>query len=350
MKKIKSLFFTVISLFAMQSMFAISGVEQKVQDASGQFVYYKDNSFKRESYIGIIYYDDATYGFRYFAPQTQTNPQIDMQLYISIDSDPNRTNVEFTGEKIEPYPYTNEETDIVNYIHDFVYEMFPRRKNVGLIEESKVVNEDYAQFGGIVSIEYDSAIPILNLKRITTSDGKIMLDAVTGGRLISSTDTSFLTFKGFPSKLPTSNSKVKKGKIKQIEVENENMKTQIFDLDTNWEQKSAVSWMYKSDAAISTVAIPMDDSQKIHLLRTLILGRDHSYSDWTKLLIKDEGNSIKINQIFYDSQSNSFKKDFKRIETIGENTKSIFTLTTDLGIYTKNKAYFEKILESYKLN
>lgn len=355
MKTTKSIFLAVIASLAINfSIFAIPGVEQPIQDQSGQFVYYKDSTFDRESYIGIIFFDDSTYGLRYYAPTDLKNgkPETKMQVYLTIDSvlAATKGKIEFTGERVEPLPSSQDETDIINYLHDFVYELFPKRIMIGTIDKTYSENCDYAQFGGRVSIQYDSMIPVLNLKQIVTSDGKIALSAITGGKLINSTDTTFTDFKGIPAKSSASAEKVKKGKSAKIEIENEGLKSQVFELDSNWEQKSAASWMYKSVAAVSSAVLPINDAQKNVLLRSLILGRDHSYPDWTKQKFSEKNGKIELSQIFYDSDSKSFKNDFKKIETLNENAKSIFTLTVDSASYTKNKSYFDGIVNSYKIN
>lgn len=355
MKKLKS-FLATIAIFATTtfSALALPGVTQMIPDQSGQFVYYKDSTFERESYIGIIYFDDSTYGLRYYAPSDAKKglPETKMQVYLTINPTlaAEKGIIDFTGEKVEPLPSSQDETDIINYLHNLVYDIFPKRIMIGTIEKEISENDDYAQFGGKVSMKYDPIIPILNLKQIVTSDGKIALSAVTGGKLISSNDTTFSDFKGIPSNPQKSSTKVKKAKSSKIEIVNEGLKTQSFDLDSNWEQKSAASWMYKNDAAVSTVVIPISDVQKNLFIRSLILGRDHSYPDWTKQKISEKSGTIELNQIFYDSDSKSFKNDFKRIDNVGEIAKSIFTLTVDSGVFTKNKSYFENILKSYTVN
>ena len=65
MKKIAA-FFTI--LFLTVSAFALPGFIPFFQDESGEFVYYRDYSFNRESYVGFLTYDDATYELRYYAP------------------------------------------------------------------------------------------------------------------------------------------------------------------------------------------------------------------------------------------------------------------------------------------
>ena len=340
-------------LFSSITIFALPGVKQMIPDQSGQFVYYRDSSFERESYVGIIYFDEATYGLRYYAPANDKQAEVKLQFYLTLDTEKAASKgiIEFTGETPpDPFPKSQDETDIVNYLHDIAYEMFPKRIFLGELKEKTSSDETYSQFGGRVSMEYDPIIPVLNLDRIVTSDGKIAFYAVTGGKLTDSSDTSFSDFKGIPAKVTYgSSSKIKKGKASDMQIENEGLKSQSFKIDSNWEQKSAASWMLGSSAAITSAALPISDAQKGNLIRMLILGRDHSYSDWSKMKISDKNGKIELDQVFYDSSSKSFKYDKKRIENLGEGTKSIFSLTMDAGAYNKNKKYFDKIISSYEV-
>ena len=348
-KHIASLFL----LLASVSVFALPGVQQSIPDQSGQFVYYRDSSFERESYVGIIYFDESTYGLRYFAPASDKQAEVKLQFYFTLDTEKAASKgiIEFTGETPpDPFPKSQDETDIVNYLHDIAYEMFPKRIFLGELKEKTSSAETYSQFGGRVTMEYDPMIPVLNLDRIVTSDGKVAFCAVTGGKLTDSSDTSFSDFKGIPAKVSYgSASKIKKGKASDMQIENEGLKSQTFKIDSNWEQKSAASWMLGSVSAIATAALPISDAQKGSLMRMLILGRDHSYPDWSKMKVSDKNGKIELDQVFYDSSSKSFKYDKKRIENIGEGTKSIFSLTVDAGSYNKNKKYFDSIVSSYEV-
>ena len=61
----KKIFLSITTFLLALSLFALPGITSKINDQSGQFVYYKDSSFARESYFGILIYDEGTYGVRY---------------------------------------------------------------------------------------------------------------------------------------------------------------------------------------------------------------------------------------------------------------------------------------------
>lgn len=357
MNRIKYSLLTIAAVLCLQiSAFALPGVNSFIPDLPGQFVYYKDSSFNRESYIGVVYYDDSTYGFRYIAPQVadkkNPKPKLEMQVFVTID--PNKTKLEFTGERVEPFPRSQEETDIINYIHDFAYEMTAKRQSIDELKEIIVDRQDWAQFGGEVDLEYDPLVPIFNLRKIVALDKKIILDVVTAGRLLSSDDTTFVDFQGFPKKIVDKNHSFKSIKVKPepVVLKNEGYADQSFDLDVQWTQKSPAIWALGNSAIITNTSLSFPNNfsayESLYLLRSLLLGADHSYPDWTTQKLDFENSEISIKQTFYDSESSSFKYDFKKVKSIGKGAKSIFGMTVFAGSYTPNKKYFDSIFNSYK--
>ena len=67
-------------------IFSMPGFESYIPDTSGDFIYYKDNSFVRESYVGILMYNESTFQVRYYAPVDKENklPEMDIGILISI--------------------------------------------------------------------------------------------------------------------------------------------------------------------------------------------------------------------------------------------------------------------------
>ena len=354
MNKIKLLIISILSL--QISAFALPGVKSFIPDVPGQFVYYKDMSFSRESYIGVIYYDDTTYGFRYIAPAVSDKknplPKREMQVYITIN--PEKNKLEFIGEKVEPLPRSQEETDIINYIHDFAYEMTERRQQIESLEEKIFDHQDYAQFGGEVDLEYDPLVPIFNLRKIVNAENKTVLTIITAGRLVSQDDTSFTDFEGIPVKVTDKSHSFKNKKSKSVPVtlESEGYATQVFNLDAQWQQQSPAVWTLGNIAMVTTTALNFPDNfsahESMYLLRTLLLGGDDSFPDWSTQKIEFVDSEILLRQTFYDSSNESFKYDFKRIKSLGRSAKAVFSLTTFAGCYTPNKRYFDGIFNSYK--
>ena len=168
----KKIFLSFMAFFiSISAFFALPSVTSSVPDFSGQFVYYKDLSFERESYIGILFYDESTYALRYYAPATGKSksfkPEKNIHILFTLDSTKNY--VELTGERILT-AIAPEDTDLVNYIHDFLYERTKCRQNSGEVTEPKSDYQDYEQFGGKVTLYFNPLIPIFNLDKTVRSD------------------------------------------------------------------------------------------------------------------------------------------------------------------------------------
>uniref|UniRef100_UPI003890A945 hypothetical protein n=1 Tax=Treponema sp. TaxID=166 RepID=UPI003890A945 len=235
----KRTFLSLLIFLSAAALSALPGVIPAVPDFSGQYVYYRDFSFERESYIGILYYDESTYALRYFAPvvNDKKNPKPEKNIHILFTLDSSKNYVELTGERILT-SIAPEDTDLVNYIHDFIYEMTKRRQNAGEVTESKSEYQDYEQFGGKVTLYFNPLIPILNLEKIISVDKKTVFKIVTAGQLVSSEDQSFVEFSGISEKISDKTHSFKKNKKTKSEIftykATENSKELKTKLDNSW--------------------------------------------------------------------------------------------------------------------
>ncbi len=355
-KLLKKILVTVSTFLLSEAAFALPGVSHYIPDSSGQFVYYKDNSFSRESYIGALYYDDATYVLRYYAPNSgdkkNFQPEKDIQIAFSLDA--SKDYIKLTGENILT-SVTQDDVELINYMHDFLYEMNARRKNAGIISEKTKIEQDYAQFGGIVELEYDPLIPIFNLLQITNNKNKPLLSLVTAGQLTASEDTTFKDFKGLPE-LKTDKSsalKLKKNAKKEdFSYQPESsLPVSKISLDSQW-QKQDDNLFSLGNAAVLSMNLGVIDNEIIEnlLKRSLILGREHVYPDLENIQIQDDDNSFSVKQYYYYAETNSFSVDYKKIIKSDSSLIGVLTLTVYYSTYLKNKKYFDAILTSYAFN
>ncbi len=353
----KKILLTIPFLFLALFVFAIPGVTDVMPTESGQFVYYRDYSFTTETYIGFLQYDKGTYAIRYYAPRPEIGSS-EIELLITIDTSQNY--VLMTGEKIVSN-VTMDDNTTINYLHDLFYEFASRRKKVNFpvvastdleklrslantLQDSIVTkNEDYFQYGGDVTIEYDFSIPIFNLRNIT-SGKDILFEAVTMGQLITSQDTSFIDFKGF-SDLPT-------------EKVNTNLTKR--NIDSLWEERESNFFFIDDDALMYSYDIEMtqefftDQSYGIFdfLKRKLSLSIAPSYVYLPAQSVYEENDSLIVSNIIYLPESNTFTKDTKIIKPPKESTGgvSVYLLTSISAFheyYYANKDYFDDKITSF---
>lgn len=354
--------FIILSLIYFSTLtFALPGVKSLIPDQSGQFVYYKDSSFERESYFGIITFDEGTYGVRYFAPAVKDSyPLIPKKdIYILFTMDPAKNYVDLTGERILS-PISPADTDIVNYLHDMIYELTARRQKAGVIDSFVSINQEYEQFGGDVLISFDPLIPLFNIKSIVDSKNKTVFNLITCGRLVSDKDDHFVAFEGLPVKVEDEHSLKldKKAKKTKIQYSKTPSHTQKITLDTQWSE-NAENLFYLDDNAIIVFDIfdfsafnsAEEKEQQINLFkRNFSNGTQGLYPYIENSQIEEKNNTIKVTNLFFNDESKAFTKDYKILTKLDENTYAFMSLTVFQGAYSKNSKYFESIIKSYSAN
>ena len=354
----KKTIFAILAAFCAALAFSIPGVKAELPDSSGEFVYYRDYSFQRESYVGFLYYDDSTYAVRYFAPESGSDsafePKKEIQILFTVD--PAKSYLEMTGERITT-PVTPDDTDTINYLHDLLYELTFRRQKAGDFTGSTKVGQEFAQFGGNVSIEFDSLVPIFNLRRIESVEKKPLFTLATVGRILSSTDTSFSDFSGLPLKYKDTkhvfaqDKKAKKAAF-TYESKTEELFRQKVTLDSGWEQSMENLWSLGKNAVLTVNIIPKSEDADFSkkFTRRLLTGTDHAYPDSNLVKIEEKKSVTQIENTFYNPQTDNMTKDFKILTKLKSGDTAFLSLTVFTGAYSGNEKYFEKILKSYSVS
>ncbi len=346
----------------VQPVAALPGTTQYIPDASGEYVFYRDASFERESYTGFVYYDESTYGVRYYAPAVQDKkaPQAekDIQLYFTVDT--LQDHFEPTGERIAG-TVTPDDTDVINYLHDMMYELTARRVKAGTVASQVTQTQDFQQFGGEVTLLFNPLVPIFNLECIKSLDGKTILQVVTTGLLSGAqneqADTSFTDFKGFPQKLTDKEHVFKRNKkaaVATYTYSKDELFTQTVQLDSQWTQYADnFFFLGKHDALVTfDVAVQASDTTDkqdyaSRLLRRFLQSNPNSYANWMELSLQKVGNRTIATLPVYVQSSNTRMQLFRVIEEQKDGSVAFFLMTVYDSIYQKNKAYFDAVVGSY---
>ena len=327
--------------------FALPGIESSIKDISGEYCYYEDNPFERKSYIGFLYYDDSTYSVRYYAPSDLEKGLVEhsVQLFVSVNK--NADYLELTGEKFSRQ-LTPKDSEVVNYMHDMLYELHARRKKLGnsleATSQSKFVADNFHQFGGSVILEYSALVPIFNLKKITNAKNQVSLQLVTIGKLENSSDTSFEKFTGFPQKYTNAKNTFRsEKKIKSRSFKTSEQK--IVKLDSQWEEAFQNVWSLKEIAILSALTLeakPSEDSLVKFLRYNVNAGRT---IDWKTLTLKQEKGAHIINVLAYDANDEST---LRIIDILVETPSNynVFRLAIFNNEYEANKKYFDTLVKN----
>ena len=344
-----------ILLCGAGAMFALPGFTPFVPDTAGEYVYYRDYSFERESYVGLLSYDDQTYQIRYYAPIDKSSAQPEKNLALLFTVNPESDFFDMTGEKIitEVDPY-GDDVDILNYLHDLLYEFSSRRIKLDDLQGTEVfTTQEFDQFGGKITMCFDSMIPLFNLKQILGPNNELLFSCITFGRILNSEDKSFDDFKGFvpaqPYHAPTK-TKIK-GKSKKYKTED----GQQITLDSNWTQEMDNCWMYGEEAFISIATIPQyfEDQtlNDLFIMRRILESTDGSYTDIETAEFKFDVKNYTIRIIALSSQPENNKVVYviKQITTNPSKDKnSYLSLAAYEDSYLAKSSYYTKLLKSFK--
>ncbi|MBP3561933.1 MAG: hypothetical protein J6J67_05475 [Treponema sp.] len=369
----KKIFSSFIFVFIISNfIFALPGFKPYLKDVSGDFVFYKDYTFKRESYVGFLMYDEGTYCARYFAPKNEEKPAKDVKILFTVNTD--KDFMELTGEKIISGRQADD-TEVINYLHDMIYELNARRIKAGsvapkdvdfsdddvpFLRQGKIVADEFMQFGGDVKVVYDYVVPLFNVKAVYDYSGDAKFEVATIGRLTSSDDNSFDDFAGF-AELENFGKDAKKKSVaaKKIKVSKKDVvinKTedgQVIALDSGWSRSMDNLWMRGNDAVISAIKVSKDFGAENELqadlgfiLKQFLINASGVYRDWKSLFVDFDDEDIKFQSLVY--QPGKVTRNFIIIESEDEaDDCAIMTLSVFENVYKKNSKYFNEILDSY---
>ena len=371
MKKTVLSIFAVLSM-AVMSLFAVPGFKSYLPDASGQYVYYRDYSFTRESYIGILTYDEATYQVRYYSPEdlTASLPQKEVAILLTVNPDADFWDM--TGERILTTILPDDDSlEILNYLHDLLYDFSSFRNKLYDLspdnedyvwgktfwENGYKVQQDYQLFGGNVSINYDCLIPIFNIKQIIAPDGSVAFSCCTFGRLQSNEDKSFENFKGFKEYNAASDSRKSKTYKKAKSVKHTSGNHTVV-IDKNW-QTDAESDNFctlNDDAVITMLSVPRFDENQtkndFFTIRSYLTSVLYSYINLDKceLRFDTKMNAYRIAKESFQPKDAGQSNYINTIEllTRADEGFDYFSMIMFKKVYSENTAYFDKIVKSYK--
>lgn len=349
--KLRRLFKIVAAVVLTSAVHALPGVKQYIPDSSGEYVFYRDSSFKTETIVGFLYYNDSTYAARLYSPANAKAKSVEKDIVVYINIDPAKAGLELTGEKITGTVEGN--SDLVNYLHDLLYEFTSRRQKI-VMETNAVqsVKDDFLQFGGNVTVKYNPFIPVFNIEEICAADKNPVLRVETAGILSDSSDSSFTDFKGVNG-LPKDKKRVFKKDKHSTEVEVIGG-TQKITLDTQWQQSMENLWLLGDYALLSVneMAMPKDlgGTEKAFdmLQNRFSRGTTHSYAVWQQSKITRTDKCLTIVNVFYQPDSGNVTRDFKVITAKSDGNLAMLVFTVFDGVYQKSRFYFDTILKSYR--
>jgi len=339
----KGVLFTIFCIFFFP-LFAIPGIKDYIPTDNGQYVYYRDYSFTYEAYIGFLQYDANTYAIRYVAKNPSKGLPV-IELLISVD--PNNDKIEFTGEKIVQQ-VTNADTDVMNYMHDILYELVARRRKENNQDFSTTFSktEDYPQFGGIVTIQFNAVIPLFNIESITAEDGTILLQSVIMGQITDKTEKGWNNFTGIASDIPP---KAQFFDLKESNTEKKLSEEDFKALNAQWKQEMDNFFLMGNNALMFITDVKI--SERLSLIRRFSLSSSENTIFLQNKYIKNlEDGTVVLSNIIKTTDSDTYQIDIKILSPIINNMCTITGITTYSSYFEKNKNYFIKLVKDNSQN
>lgn len=337
MNSTKKYILLFIACFILFPVFALPGINEPLPTANGQYVYYRDYSFNYEAYIGFLQYSKNTYAIRYVAKNPTKGLPI-IELVITLE--PENEKLEFTGEKIVQ-TVTSDDTDVLNYMHDMFYEFAERRQKVdsSTFTNSLQKTEDFAQFGGIVSITYNSIVPLFNLESIVTLDNKFLVQAVKIGQITSQSEAGWSTFANIPKSVPS---------IQNATKDDSTQDSDNFDiLDSQWQQSMDNFFLMGNNAIMFVTDVQTDERES--LLRRFSFSSPQATIYYNKQTIETtENNTIVMSNIISQRGSDTYQIDIKILSPIKNSICTVTGITIYESFYTKHTAYFTQLINRYR--
>ncbi len=310
---------------------------------SGDYVIYRDYSWKKETWIGFLYYDKNTIG-----------------AFLYTDGGNTFVKILFSGEALDDEFVILGQNNIsgknnnsnyiyaVNYLMQILPKLYKWReapKSESLVVKTSSKNIFEEQYGGECLVNFSSYIPLFYISSILNKEKKLVLKLEEMG-LVKDSDEAFFSFS--PIKIP----KEKKSSF----VLNKKAKKTIKDingiklnLDSQWKQDTqntfflnGISFLIVSPVDFTGVPNIKNNENAFIIKYLCSSGREAKVMlDQTDIIgTKD---NFKIISSVYDVKTNSIKTSIKLIKKYEGLKYQIISLTVDHYLYEHNKDYFDNL-------
>ena len=308
---------------------------------SGDYVIYRDYSWKAPTWVGFLYYNDETYG-AFIRTDSPENPHT---VSILFSTQVEKGRLVLTGQQIIS-SITPDDTFGVNYLMELLpklYELktFPRAGKAPF--GTTAVRKQMEEFGGAVTLDFQSFVPLFHLKAITGAKKETVLELVEIGSINGNGESVFY---GYSPTEPQQNTNIftvdKAAKKETVTLSGVRL-----HLDSQWKKIADNSFLCGDTAflTVSTVTIPPAEngiplSVPERLLRLLTASSPYAKTLLPYTTIEGKPTSFTLKQSVYDVESKKISKDIKRCIKNKDGSFTIVSLTVNSHAYSAEQAYF----------
>ena len=308
---------------------------------SGDYVIYRDYSWKAPTWIGFLYYNDETYG-AFIRTDDPENPRT---VSILFSGNIEKGKLSLTGQQIIS-SITPDDTFGVNYLMTLLptlYELKTFPRDAKIVFGTTTVRKQMEEFGGAVTLDFQSFVPLFHLKTITGAKKETILELTEIGSINGNGESVFYGYDPVEPQQDTNvftlNKAAKKETITVSDVP--------LHLDSQWKKIADNSFLCGNTAflTVSTVNLPADKSGNTLSVPEQLLRLLSSSSPFAKTLlqyttIQGTQTAFTLTQSIYDVESKQVSKDIKRCIKNKEGSFTIISLTVNSHAYSAEQAYF----------
>jgi len=308
---------------------------------SGDYVIYRDYSWKAPTWIGFLYYNDETYG-AFIRTDDPENPRT---VSILFSGKIEKGKLSLTGQQIIS-SITPDDTLSVNYLMELLpklYELktFPRAGKAPF--GTATVRKQMEEFGGAVTLDFQSFVPLFHLKTITGAKKEPVLELTEIGSINGNGESVFYGYSPAEPKQGTNTFTLNKTAKKETVT----VSGIPLHLDSQWKKIADNSFLCGNTAflTVSTVNIPPAESgNKLsvpeQLLRLLTASSPFAKTLLPYTTIQGTQTAFTLTQSIYDVESKQVSKDIKRCIKNKDGSFTIVSLTVNSHAYSAEQTYF----------
>lgn len=310
---------------------------------SGDYVVYRDYSWKTPTWIGFLYYDDETYGAFLTTPETKTR----VALLFSVKPETENTTLNLTGQQIIS-SIRPEDTFAVNYLMTMLPKLYEQRTFSGkknALFRSTGKKNVMEEFGGNVKYTFDAYIPLFHLKALHNVKNGIVLELAEMGNINGGSEQIFYEY----------TPPIPKQGVNQFNHDKKAKKETVFvndialHLDSQWTKIADNSFLCGDSAFLTVVTVnaPAQDGNQLSESEQFIKLFASSGSQVKVLLpytvIKGKPERFTLEQTVYDTESKKINKDIKRCIKNSDGSFTVISLTVDSFAYNAQQKYFNRL-------
>lgn len=308
---------------------------------SGDYVIYRDYSWKAPTWIGFLYYNDETYG-AFIRTDDPENPRT---VSILFSGNIEKGKLSLTGQQIIS-SITPDDTFGVNYLMTLLpklYELKTFPRDAKIVFGTTTVRKQMEEFGGAVTLDFQSFVPLFHLKTITGAKKETILELTEIGSINGNGESVFYGYSPAKPKQGTNTFILDKSAKKETIT----VSDVPLHLDSQWKKIADNSFLCGNTAflTVSTVNLPADKSGNTLSVPEQLLRWLSSSSPFAKTLlpyttIQGTQTAFTLTQSIYDVESKQVSKDIKRCIKNKEGSFTIISLTVNSHAYSAEQVYF----------